>query len=176
MKLTIDDHPHLYQDLRRHEIIDGVHFAQRAPSPRHQLIVGNLLMVTHSLPGEALMNVGVVLSEFDLVIPDFIYLAPESRRRIGKQYVECAPDLIAEVIMEETRRVDEIVKRKTYDRCGVGEYWIVDPVLELVKIHRRSGASYVRVAEISTETGGAITSPLLPGFSLDIGAVFQVPE
>ncbi|HYC61193.1 MAG TPA: hypothetical protein VEK79_16680 [Thermoanaerobaculia bacterium] len=49
---------------------------------------------------------------------------------------------------------------------------VVDPVIEVVKICRRMGESFTRISEISVETGGAITSPLLPGFSLDVHDVF----
>jgi Uma2 family endonuclease len=175
--LTVEDHPYLYEDLRRHEIINGEHFQQTAGTPCHQRIVANLLLALHGLPGEVFTYVGVVLSNNDLVIPDFLFIAPERLRKIGKQYIECAPDLIAEVMSDETRHVDEVIKRHAYDRCGVAEYWAVDPELELVKINRRSGRGrYERVAELSTETGGSITSPLLPNFSLDIAAVFQVPR
>jgi hypothetical protein len=87
--------------------------------------------------------------------------------------IQGAPNLVVEVLSDSTRRRDEIVKRKLYERYGVDEYWIVDPTVETVKIYRRSGESFVRSAEISTETGGTITSPLLPGFALDINVIFD---
>ena len=112
--LTAEDHSYLYENLRRHEIINGEHFQQTAGTPRHQLIVGN-----------------------------------------------------------ETQRVDEIVKRHAYERCGVGEYWVIDPLLEVVKIYRLFDGAYQRVAEVSTESGGAIASPLLGDVTLDVAELFD---
>jgi Uma2 family endonuclease len=77
-----------------------------------------------------------------------------------------------EVLSASNRRYDEMIKRKRYETFGVAEYWIIDPELEIVKIHRRTTAPFERVAEIDCESGGAITTPLLPGFSLDVRAVF----
>lgn len=76
------------------------------------------------------------------------------------------------MLSPSTRRVDEVRKRKLYDRFGVDEYWIVDPELELVKIYRRTTVAFERVAEIETEEGGIITTPLLPGFTLDVRKLF----
>ena len=75
---------------------------------------------------------------------------------------------------EELERLDEIVKRKLYERFGVDEYWIVDPAIDTVKIYRRIGGAFVRTAEISSETGGRITTPLLPGFTLDVAVIFDL--
>ncbi|HEV7766094.1 MAG TPA: hypothetical protein VGQ76_13905 [Thermoanaerobaculia bacterium] len=44
-----------------------------------------------------------------------------------------------------------------------------DNSMNAVKIYRRVGDSFV-----PTETGGTITSPLLPGFTLDVNVVFDV--
>lgn len=37
------------------------------------------------------------------------------------------------------------------------EYWVVDPVLGIVKIYRRSGEGFIRAGEVSTESGDTIT-------------------
>jgi hypothetical protein len=37
-----------------------------------------------------------------------------------------------------TRRRDETIKRHLYERSGVFEYWIVDPDLDAVRIHRKA--------------------------------------
>jgi len=177
VKLTVEDHPYLYEDLRRHEIIDGDHFVQHAPSPRHQLIIGNLLGMTRALPGQTFTYVGVVMSEFDFVLPDFLYITPARCDSILEdKYVRCAPDLVAEVVMEETRRTDEIIKRKAYERCGVMEYWVVDPVVETIKIFRNVHGVYRRMSEMTTETGGVISSPLFADVTLDIADIFDTPH
>jgi Uma2 family endonuclease len=107
-----------------------------------------------------------------VLVPDVLIIRTDRLSIIGTSNIQGPPDLVVEVLSDSTRRRDETVKRTLYERYGVDEYWVVDPVHETVKIHRRSGASFVRVAEISTEAGGTITTPLLPGFALDVNVVF----
>jgi len=64
--------------------------------------------------------------------------------------------------------------RCLYARVGVREYWIVDPELALVKIHRRAeDGSFPRVAELTREAHEGLSTPLLPGFSLDLDELFR---
>ena len=91
---------------------------------------------------------------------------------LGKS-VHGAPDLAIEILSPSTRRTDEITKRRLYDRVDVREYWIVDPGIEVAKVYRRAGdGTFPRVAEHSREAGDALTTPLLPGFSLDLAELF----
>ena len=53
------------------------------------------------------------------------------------------------------------------------EYWIVDPVLETVKIYRLDGGVYERVAELSAEAGDRLETPLLPGLTIALAQIFE---
>lgn len=158
-------------DLLRHEIIGGKHYTQRGATPRHQFVLQNLMfhLYPYARQRRELMAhvVGTVLSNTDAVIPDLVYLRKDPRDFRSKPYVDAPPDLIAEVVLDETRHTDNTVKRELYDRAGVGEYWIVDPDSMDIAIFLRAGGRLVRV-----ETTDPITSPLLPGFSLPIAEVF----
>lgn len=78
-----------------------------------------------------------------------------------------------EVLSLTTRRVDEVLKRRLYDRVGVAEYWVVDPELEAVRIYRRgSEGHFGRAVELAAERGERLESPLLPGFSLPLLDLF----
>lgn len=72
-----------------------------------------------------------------------------------------------EILSPNNRGYDERVKYQTYERFGVGEYWIVDPEAETVMVYRRAEGKFVRA-----ESGDALTTPLLPGFSLEVAAIF----
>jgi Uma2 family endonuclease len=37
-----------------------------------------------------------------------------------------------------TRKTDERIKRRLFERAGVQEYWLVDPELNRVKVFRRN--------------------------------------
>lgn len=66
-----------------------------------------------------------------------------------------------------------MTKRHLYERFGVGEDWIVDPEIDVVKIYRRSQVgAFDRPIELRREDGQTIESPLLPGFSLPLDGLF----
>jgi Uma2 family endonuclease len=80
---------------------------------------------------------------------------------------------VIEVGSPGTRRRDETIKRRLYERSEVSEYWIVDPDLEVVRIYQREGQSFDRPRELSREAGDAVTSPLFPQLKLPLDAVFR---
>lgn len=175
--LTYDDFVKLPDDGKRYEIIDGELFVNAAPVPRHQDIVGNIYFALRvwfkANGGKVFVSpLDVVFDEYNIVEPDVIAINPARMAILGDKNLQGAPSLVVEVLSDGSRRNDEIKKRKLYDQGGVDEYWIVDPEIEQVKIYRRTAVAFQRVAEINTDDGGAITSPLLPGFTLDVHDVF----
>lgn len=179
-RLTYEDYLELPDDGKQYELIEGELIVNRAPVPRHQFIAVNIIGELRAYcrqHGEGKVSgspIDIVLAEDVVLQPDVIFIRTERLSIVGEKNIHGAPNLVVEVLSDSTRRRDEIVKRKLYERFGVDEYWIVDPTIESVKIYRRTGESFVRALEISTETGGTITSPLLPGFALDVNVVFDV--
>ena len=173
-RLTYDDFVRLPDDGKRYEIIDGELYVNAAPVPQHQRIVRKLLVRLDRYfeehgGGEAFPSpIDVRFDDHNVVEPDIIVIKSERASIVGPKNVQGAPHLIVEVLSDGSRRVDEIKKRKLYEQFGVDEYWIVDGELELVKIYRRTASGFERVAEIDTDAGGSITTPLLPGFAMDI--------
>lgn len=176
-KLTYEDYLHIPEDGRRHEIIDGEHYVNPAPNTKHQRILIKLatslyLFVSERKAGEVFVApYDTLLSSTNVVQPDIVFVSSARSHLINRANLKGAPDLAVE-ILSENRRYDEIIKKKLYEDFGVLEYWIADPELDSVKIYRRTGEAFTPAEIISTETGGAITTPLLPGFTLPIEDVF----
>jgi Uma2 family endonuclease len=179
LKLTYEDYLHLPEDGKRHELIDGEHYVTPAPIPGHQSIVVNLLRILTSFVHEHRLGrvftapVDIVLSEVDVVQPDVLFVARERLDLVTEKNLRGAPDLVVEVLSDSTRRTDEITKRHLYDRYGVAEYWIVDPVLETVKVYRRAEEGLARRHELSLERGETLTSPRLPGLEIPLAEIFE---
>jgi Uma2 family endonuclease len=176
-RLTYDDYAQLPADGKRYEIIDGELFVNAAPIPRHQAIVGNIYFALRGWFDEQggmvfVSPIDIVLGNDTVVQPDIVAIKSDRASIVREKNVQGAPNLVIEVLSDATRRFDEINKRKVYERAGVEEYWIVDPVIEVVKIYRRTATAFERVTELSTESDGNLTSPLLPGFALDLRVVF----
>jgi Uma2 family endonuclease len=78
------------------------------------------------------------------------------------------------VISDDTRKRDEQIKRRLFERTGVREYWLVDPELDTMQLFRPTPAGKLaRVAELTAEDGDTLTTPLLPGCEIDLRDLFR---
>jgi Uma2 family endonuclease len=178
VQFTYEDFLLFPDDGKRHELIEGDHHMSPAPKITHQEISGNLftcikefLRRTHlgrvfSAPTD------VVFSDIDVVEPDLVYVSAARAAIITEDNIQGAPDLVVEILSPSSRKTDEIVKRKLYERYGVAEYWIVDPELETVKVYRFVEGRYARVAELTRETGATLASPHFPGLTIPLHEIF----
>jgi Uma2 family endonuclease len=83
-----------------------------------------------------------------------------------------APDLVVEIASPGTRRRDETIKRRLYERSNVLEYWVVDPDIDVIRIYRRAGDRFERAVELSREADDVLTTALLPGLDIPLSRVF----
>jgi len=180
VKLTYEDFVLFPDDGKRHELIDGEHFVTPSPNTKHQAIAMNLSgMIWAYLQQHAIGRVfaapfDVVFSNFDVVEPDLLYLSKERAAAVlTSLHATGAPDLVVEIGSKGTRKRDETIKRRLYERFGVAEYWVIDPALDLVKVYRRAGERYERVAELALENGDVLTTPFLPGLDLPLAKIFE---
>jgi len=183
VRMTSDELLALPDDGLRHELIDGEHLVSPSPGFAHQFIVGNLYVLLRTYLRDQPLGIvmlapfDIVLSPYDVVEPDLIYFSiARFRASVGEKNAQGAPDLAIEVLSMSSRRRDEVLKRRLYERTGVLEYWVVDPELETVKMHRLTEDKYQRAGELSVEGADALTTPLLPGLSLPLTSIFELPE
>jgi Uma2 family endonuclease len=178
LKLAYDDLAGMPEDGRRHELIDGEHYVTPAPTRKHQGIVSNLIfhfvayLREHPIGWVYPAPLDVVLSDVDVVEPDLLFIARERAEILGDKFIGGAPDLVVEILSESTRRVDEVTKRKLYERFGVREYWVLDPVLDEAKVYVRSGEGFGEARRLSAEAGESLTTALLPGRSIPLVDLF----
>lgn len=180
-RLTYDDFLLFPDDGLRHELIDGEHYVTPSPNMRHQRLAARLhaalvrYLDKHPSSGEAFFApFDVVFSSYDIVEPDLLFIAADQTDILTEKHVRGAPALVIEIASRGTRKRDEQIKRRLFERGGVREYWIVNPELNLIKVFRRSAdGSFPRVAERSAEAKDALETPLLPGFSLSLFELFR---
>jgi Uma2 family endonuclease len=180
-RLTYDDFVLFPDDGQRHEIIDGVHYVTPAPRLRHQDLVGRLhfeialFLRSHPQAGRVFLSpLDVVLSYYDVVEPDLLFIAGDQTGIMTEKNIQGPPALVVEVLSKSTRKRDAQTKRRLFERTGVREYWLVDPELDTVQVFRRSeDQRLLRVEELSAEDGGALTTPLLPGCTIDVRELFR---
>ncbi|HWN42400.1 MAG TPA: Uma2 family endonuclease [Thermoanaerobaculia bacterium] len=178
-KLSYEDYLLFPEDGKRHEILDGEHYVTAAPYPKHQRVLGELhfwlrfFLQDHRLGQVYLAPTDILLSEHDIVQPDLLFICNERLTILKEKNVQGAPDLVVEVLSDSTRRMDEGIKLARYERCGVREYWVVDPARNEARVFRRLGERLRKVADLSAAAGDALTSPLLPGLEIPLAEIFQ---
>jgi Uma2 family endonuclease len=175
VKLTYDDFVLFPDDGKRHELIDGEHYVTPSPNLKHQTISGNIhlrigtWLEQHPIGRIFYAPFDVVFSLFDVVEPDLLYMSHERAAQVLTQAnVQGAPELVIEIGSKGTRKRDETIKRRLYERSGVSEYWVVDPEIDVVRVYRRGANGFERPLELRAEAGDVLATDLLPGLSLPL--------
>jgi Uma2 family endonuclease len=179
-RLTYQDFLGFPDDGKRHEIIDGVHYVTPSPNLRHQKLSGRLhyaledYLRRHPGVGEVFYApFDVVFSNWDVVEPDLLLVLTGQRSILTEQNVQGAPALVVEILSPGTRRRDETIKRRLFERGGVREYWLVDPRNQSIVIFRRAAdGAFPRVATLQADQSATLITPLLPDFHLDVAQFF----
>jgi Uma2 family endonuclease len=181
VKFTYDDFLHFPDDGKRHEIIDGEHYVTPSPGTKHQDVSACLTarlwahLKQHPIGRVYAAPFDVVFSDLDVVEPDLLYISHERGHVLTSQHVRGAPDLVVEILSPGTRKTDEVEKHQLYERFGVGEYWVIDPELDTIKVYRRVDEAFVPAAALSAEHEDVLTTPLLLGFSVKVAEIFESP-
>ncbi len=128
-----------YQEDFRDEVLNGkVVLMSPRPAVNHNIIASNIYRIFGNyLDGKKCMpfadGTDVYLTEKDRVIPDVMIIC--KREIIKRNGIHGVPDLIVEVLSPGTKKRDRGYKKDLYEKCGVGEYWIVDPDSQAVEVY-----------------------------------------
>lgn len=179
-RLTYADFRRFPNDGQRHELINGKHAVTAAPNERHQrlsirmiLAIGTFLEA-HPIGSLYHVPFDCVFSFFDVVEPDLLVVTNDQREILTRRNVRGAPALVIEILSPSSSARDKRSKRALYQRVGVREYWVVDPDNDCIAVHRFARSGQHRFPETLIATSGNdLTSPLLPGFALDLERLFR---
>ena len=175
-RLTYEDYAKT-PDGERWELIDGELVMPPSPKEAHQRSQINLgsrmhlFAEQHDLGRVYFAPFDVVLSEYDTVQPDLIFVSKERLHIISEDNVQGAPDLVVEIRSPSTARQDWTVKRDLYALHGVREYWLVDPEAATIAVLLLEDGKF-RIDGVYGEVD-TLTATALPGFSPALGEVFR---
>jgi Uma2 family endonuclease len=82
-----------------------------------------------------------------------------------------APDIVVEVLSKGNNSKELKNKYEIYEESGVREYWVVSPDSETFIVHTLVDGKFVPSRALTH--GDVLTSEVLPGFSLDLGQLFE---
>jgi Uma2 family endonuclease len=82
-----------------------------------------------------------------------------------------APDLIIEILSKGNNKKELKNKYEVYEESGVKEYWIIHPEEQTLLINKLVDDKYISFRLLTN--GDEITTPILPGFTLNLNDVFD---
>lgn len=167
----------------RWELIDGQTYAMSpAPLPIHQRMVSRLVALFETyLEGKTcevypapfdvrMAKLGTRSEEvFTVVQPDISVVCDSEK--IDEKGCIGAPDLIIEILSPATASRDHILKKAIYEKNGVKEYWLVDPVHRIVSVYRYETKIKYGAALIFDDQS-KIEIPMFEGLKIDLARVF----
>jgi Uma2 family endonuclease len=163
--LNYEDYAALPADGRRYELHEGELSVTPAPTPRHQMILTNLLVILRRhVDGHA---AGLVLpSPLDVILnppdattvlqPDLVYLDPARRQTVTDRGIEGPPTLVVEIVSPSTVMLDRRTKFTLYAKYGVPYCWLVDPEARALEAFALGPEGYTLALRAS---GPAAVSP-----------------
>lgn len=173
---------HTYADYEKlpegspYQLIGGELVMTPAPTPYHQRIsmeIGYALVkfVKARDLGEVLYApIDVYLFETETYQPDIIFISKERPTIIGEKKIEGAPDLVVEILSPSTAYYDLRHKMRVYEKSGVKEYWIADPIEKTIELYENAAGAFSIFSKASEK--GSVRSKLLAGFELDLVTIF----
>ena len=132
---------------KHYETIDGRNKLLSRQTVEHALVKTNLtvIFVGHCRKirrGKAFAGLYVYLPDNqNIFIPDFSIFLDESLFK-PNQKVYGVPDLVVEILSPSTLNDDFGIKKDTYEKNGVKEYWIVNPVDKSIQVYHLIGGKF----------------------------------
>ena len=174
-KYTYEDYLKTPKD-KRYELIDGELLMTPSPIPNHQRISGKLEFVVRKFVTEN--NLGevfyapcdVYLDDENVVQPDILFISKERLDIIGDKNIQSAPDIVIEIISENSVYRDMVQKKRLYARFGVKEYWIVIPEEKEVEVYILKDGAY-QLYKTYTKVD-ILESPSLKGLKIGLKEIF----
>ena len=123
--------------------------------------------------GKAPWPCDVQLDERNVYVPDVLWYREDRVPASQSPPPYPVPDLAVEVRSPSTWRYDTGRKKAVYESGGLRELWLVDTSSLSILLFRRSSPRAPGFdAALELGRSDRLTSPLLPGFELDVGDVF----
>ncbi len=156
----------------------GVVMMTSPASMRHQDVSGFLESILRSFVET--YDLGVVLSApFQMKLPgsgrepDLLFVATEHLERLKTTYLDGPADLVVEIVSPESVGRDRGEKFYEYERGGVSEYWLVDPLRRRFEAYHLDEQGFY--CTLFSGAGGRYDSQVLTGFWLRVEWLWQEP-
>ncbi len=167
-KWTYEEYAAL-DDGQRYEVVHGVLYTTLTPGIAHQDAVARILYYLLGyveFSGRGKVSVApcdVELAPNIVVQPDVLVVLKAHKGRVTKSHIVGAPDIAIEVSSPGTATYDRREKYDLYARAGVQEYWLVDPVAQVIEVLSLEDSKYQSLGVF--ENQDTVISKVVPEIS-----------
>lgn len=160
---TIDDLLAIPEHERFHEIVGGDLVRKAMPSFRHGRSQAGLLRRVDRPYGRRpggrfpggwwfVTETEVLFEDHEIYRPDIAGWRRERMPEMPADFpVVLRPDWVCEILSPSNTKNDVVRKKRTYHRCQVPHYWVIDPVSETLEVHRWTDQGYLIVQSAEGE-------------------------
>lgn len=183
-RATLEDFFAIPEEERFHELIDGEIVQKANPSFEHGDAQGTLVHILFPFrrpPGGSGPSGWWFGTEVEVQLGDQICRPDVSgwrRERVPERPhgspVRSVPDWTCEVLSSSNKRLDLVRKKRLYHQHHVNHYWIIDPDLETLAVHRWHTDGYLEV--LVAERGQRVRAEPFEALELKVGLLFGDDE
>jgi Uma2 family endonuclease len=105
--------------------------------------------------------------------PDLLFIAWERAALVKHTYLDGPADVAVEIVSPESIKRDREQKMREYERAGVREYWLVDPLEQTAEFYEPGHDGLYRSVPLDA---GVFRSRAINGFYLRVEWLWQLPE
>ncbi len=175
---TSADYAAMPDDGEQYELIAGEIIMVPPPTTYHQDILSFLISELYGIVrrrklGKVLPSpVNVFATEHEVYQPDLLFVRQENRGIIQMDGVHGAPDFVIEILSPSNAYYDLRHKKDIYEKIGVREYWIVDPMERTIECYQNSAKGYE--VNFPAARSGKVCSQTIPEFCVQVEDVFSL--
>lgn len=118
------------------------------PLDRHQLVISEVFpdfaihVRKNKLGTCRVAPYDVYLDKNNAFQPDIVFISNDRIKFIEEDGLHGAPDLVIEVLSPSTAKYEVSEKKEAYEKAGVKEYWIIDPIDNITIGYYLAGDEY----------------------------------
>ena len=148
-----------------------------SPNPFHQAISIRLGQTILNFLDNKNLNdylgsdVDVKFDDGNVFRPDIVYISEARKKEILTDRIIGAPDMVIEILSPSNAYYDLRHKKDLYEKFGVKEYIIIDPLAENAELYSLKDGTYY--THQKAEKTNNLNSVLLPGLSFDLSRLFR---
>lgn len=109
---------------------------------------------------------------YNSIQPDLLFIPTDKLAIVTSNGIEGVPALVIEIVSPSSGYKDRVTKKALYEQHGVQEYWVVDPVEELIEIFSPLNGQYTLLSAASPEEG-QLASNVLTGLLINVPEVLR---